>query len=135
MPGKLQGRIALVTGGANGIGRAIAQRLAAEGAEVCITDIELETAERVASNMPGAWAARVDVADWESVVRLARTVQQRGGSLNMLVNNAAIADASPLETLTMDHYQLRGHGPPWNHTRCFRSRLGAIIRGECHVGA
>lgn len=103
--GKLAGRIALVTGGANGIGEAIARRLAAEGAAVCIVDIEGDSALRVAAELDGAWAEEVDVSDSESIARLTQSVSRRMGRLDVLVNNAAIADASVIDTLTMEHYR------------------------------
>jgi NAD(P)-dependent dehydrogenase (short-subunit alcohol dehydrogenase family) len=94
-----------VTGGANGIGKAIARRFAAEGAAVCIADIEGDTALRAAGELNGAWAERVDVADSQSVARLADAVARRRGNLDVLVNNAAISDASAIDTLTMEHYR------------------------------
>jgi NAD(P)-dependent dehydrogenase (short-subunit alcohol dehydrogenase family) len=105
MSGRLAGRTALVTGGANGIGKAIARRFAAEGAAVCIADIEGDTASRAAGELNGAWAERVDVADSQSVARLADAVARRRGNLDVLVNNAAIGDASAIDALTMEHYR------------------------------
>lgn len=105
-PERLAARAALVTGGANGIGEAIARRLAAEGATVCVADIEGETARHVAAELGGgAWAEEVDVADAGSVARLAQSISRRIDRLDILVNNAAIADASAIDTLTMEHYR------------------------------
>lgn len=103
--GRFGGRVALVTGGANGIGRAIAERLASEGAEVCIADVEGETAAAVAAGLADAWSQRVDVADRDSVANLAAAVAERGGKLDILVNNAAIADTTRIDSLTMEHYR------------------------------
>jgi 2-hydroxycyclohexanecarboxyl-CoA dehydrogenase len=82
---RLDGRRALVTGGARGIGAAIAARLAAEGAEVVIGDIDEDGAAKVAAEI-GAEAGRLDVADGDSVAAL---VAERG-PFAILVNNAGL---------------------------------------------
>lgn len=80
---RLEGRRALVTGGASGIGAAIAARLAAEGADVVIGDIDVEGAERVAASI-GARATRLDVTDPQS----ARDLAGEHGPFAICVNNA-----------------------------------------------
>jgi 2-hydroxycyclohexanecarboxyl-CoA dehydrogenase len=80
---RLEGRKALVTGGASGIGAAIAARLAAEGAEVWVGDVDTEGAERVAGEVNGH-ALKLDVTDVES----ARAAVAETGTLDILVNNA-----------------------------------------------
>jgi 2-hydroxycyclohexanecarboxyl-CoA dehydrogenase len=82
---KLEGRRALVTGGAKGIGEAIVQRLSAEGARVTIGDVDAEGAERVAAET-GAEAVALDVTDPDS----ARAAVERAGDLDVLVNNAGM---------------------------------------------
>jgi 2-hydroxycyclohexanecarboxyl-CoA dehydrogenase len=81
---RLEGRKALVTGGASGIGAAIAARLAAEGAEVWVGDIDTEGAEKVAGEVNGH-AVELDVTDVESA---RAAVAAAGGTLDILVNNA-----------------------------------------------
>jgi 2-hydroxycyclohexanecarboxyl-CoA dehydrogenase len=81
---RLEGRKALVTGGASGIGAAIAARLAAEGAEVWVGDVDTEGAEQVAAEVNGH-GIRLDVADLDSAHA---AVAAAGGSLDILVNNA-----------------------------------------------
>src|SRR4051794_22877173 len=85
LPGvRLEGRKALVTGGASGIGAAIALRLAAEGAEVWVGDINVEGAEQVAGEASGH-ALELDVTSLESAQA---AVEAAGGTLDILVNNA-----------------------------------------------
>lgn len=81
---RLEGRKALVTGGASGIGAAIALRLAAEGAEVWVGDVDTEGAERVAGEANGH-ALELDVTSLESA---RAAVEAAGGTLDVLVNNA-----------------------------------------------
>jgi 2-hydroxycyclohexanecarboxyl-CoA dehydrogenase len=80
---RLEGRKALVTGGAGGIGAAIAARLAAEGAEVWVGDVNVEGAEKVAGEIAGH-AVELDVTDLES----AQAAVDAAGPLDVLVNNA-----------------------------------------------
>jgi 2-hydroxycyclohexanecarboxyl-CoA dehydrogenase len=81
---RLEGRKALVTGGASGIGAAIAARLAAEGAEVWVGDIDTEGAEKIAGEVNGH-ALELDVTELESA---RAAVAAAGGHLDILVNNA-----------------------------------------------
>ena len=86
--GTLEGKVALVTGAAQGIGKAIADGLAAEGARIVVAD--LQGAERAADAYPGGVGLTVDVAEEAEVERMtAETVEQCGG-LDVLVNNAGL---------------------------------------------
>jgi 2-hydroxycyclohexanecarboxyl-CoA dehydrogenase len=84
---RLEGRIALVTGGASGIGAATARRLAAEGARVAIADIDLDAARAVAGEIDGA-AVAMDVADVASVRAGVAAAEADLGPVDVLVNNA-----------------------------------------------
>ena len=106
MDGNLFGKVAIVTGGAQGIGAATAEAMAAAGAAVVVTDVLDEEGERLASHLrDGGYTARYehldvsDEADWERVVQ--KTVAELGG-LHVLVNNAGIGTMSDVETETRE---------------------------------
>lgn len=84
---RLEGKIALVTGGASGIGAATAHRLAAEGARVAIGDINEHGATAVAGEIDGI-GVKLDVTDTTSVREAVKTVEERLGPVEVLVNNA-----------------------------------------------
>ena len=90
--GRLEGKTALITGGGNGIGKAIAQRFAAEGARVVLAQRRRELLEATAKEIEvaGGWALPVptDVSQPESVAALVRTALDTVGRLDILINNA-----------------------------------------------
>ena len=91
MSGRLRGKVALVTGGGSGIGRAVCTRLAEEGAEVVVTSRTEEHVEAVAREVgEGALALTLDVADRASVARGVERVVERFGRVDVLSNNAGI---------------------------------------------
>lgn len=104
MSGKLAGKYAAVTGAAGGIGRAIAERYAAEGARVCVADISDEAATATAAAIgQAAHACRLDVTSADSIAAFAATTERMGG-LDILVNNAAIFDMAPVLDITEASY-------------------------------
>ena len=86
--GQLDGKVAVVTGAAQGIGRAIADGLAAEGARIVVAD--LKGAEAAAEAYPGGVGLTVDVADEGAVGRMVDETLERCGGLDVLVNNAGL---------------------------------------------
>ncbi|HEV3403485.1 MAG TPA: glucose 1-dehydrogenase [Gaiellaceae bacterium] len=84
----MQGKVAIVTGAAQGIGRAIAEGLSAAGARIVIAD--LQRAEETAAAFPGGVGLTVDVASEDDVARMAEETVERCGSIDVLVNNAGL---------------------------------------------
>jgi len=85
---QLDGKVAIVTGAAQGIGRAIADGLAREGARIVVAD--LQRAEKAAASYADGVGLTVDVASEEDVARMARETVERCGSIDILVNNAGL---------------------------------------------
>ena len=102
--GRLAGRVAVVTGAAQGQGRAIAERFAAEGAHLIVGDVADDRGRAVADSLPSARFVHLDVGspdDWMTVVHLARN---EFGSIDVLVNNAGVVHhASLIETTLADY--------------------------------
>jgi acetoin reductase-like protein len=100
MSSRLEGKVALVTGGGQGIGRAICLRLAQDGADVAIADLKLENAESVAREIEAmgrkALALEVDVRNREGVRKIVAQVPEQLGGLDILVNNAGVGMFNPI---------------------------------------
>ena len=97
MTGRLQGKSALITGSARGIGRAFAEAYIREGATVAIADINIERAEATARELgPQAYAVKMDVTDQASIDAAIAAVDARTGGIDILINNAALFDLAPI---------------------------------------
>ena len=103
--GRLEGKVAIITGAAKGLGEADARMFAREGARVVLTDVDVVSGQKVADEVgSSAHFIEHDVRDagqWEKVV--SETVS-RFGSLNILVNNAGVVELGTIESQTLDQY-------------------------------
>jgi NAD(P)-dependent dehydrogenase (short-subunit alcohol dehydrogenase family) len=104
--GNLHGNVAIVTGGAQGIGRAIADRLAAGGARIVIAD--LKGADAAAAEFPDGVGLTVDVASEDDVARMTSETLERCGSIDVLVNNAGLYASlamRPFDQIPVDEWR------------------------------
>ena len=102
---KLKDRVAIVTGGAQGIGRAIADNFGEEGATVVIADVNGAGAESAAAAIPGAVGLQVDVSNRKDVSRMVGETVRRFGKLDILVNNAAIVPFTAWDDIDFDEWR------------------------------
>jgi 3(or 17)beta-hydroxysteroid dehydrogenase len=102
--GRVDGKVAIVTGGASGIGAACARQLAREGARVVVTDVDREGGEAVAEEVGGLFVEQ-DVSLEESWPPLIETTMGRFGSLDVLVNNAGIVVTADIEATTTEDWR------------------------------
>ena len=106
MDGKLQGKVAVITGGARGIGRAIAARYVAEGAAVVIADLNEAGAKATAAEIGGACTGMAfDVTQQDSIDAMVAGVVAAHGRLDILINNAGIFDLAPTVEITRESYR------------------------------
>jgi NAD(P)-dependent dehydrogenase (short-subunit alcohol dehydrogenase family) len=105
MAGRLNGKVALVTGGSSGIGLAAAKRFVAEGATVYITGRKQETLDAVVASIGGnITAVRADSGVVADLEKLYATIRAKSGKLDVLFANAGIAAFLPLQAITEEHY-------------------------------
>src|SRR6478672_5620592 len=131
----LSDRVAVITGGASGLGRAIGLGLARFGADVAVADLSLERAEAVAAEIRAvgrrAEALEIDVTNWDDVQRLAASVQERFGRVDVCVNSAGgnirkpILEASPDEWRKVIDLNLTG---TWHTAKA----IGALMVVQRH---
>ncbi len=105
MNGKLADKVAIITGGARGIGAAVARRYAEEGARVVVADRLLDEAKSVAAALGhGAFAVALDVTDPQSIAAMVAEVISQAGQIDILVNGAAVFDLAPITDITRESY-------------------------------
>lgn len=132
MDGLLQGKVALITGGAQGIGHAVAQAFVEHGATVVIADLDEESARNAAASLDGAASGvACDVRELEQVEAACQAAAATHGSLDVMVNNAGITRDATMRKMTGEDFDLvmqvhlRG---TWNGTRT----AAAIMREQGH---
>ncbi len=102
---RLKDKTAIITGGARGIGGAIAEGYAREGAKVCVADIEFEVAQETAARIGnGAFAFKLDVTRMDSIKACVAEAEERFGGIDILVNGAAVFDMQPYGQITEKSY-------------------------------
>ena len=106
-PGRLNGKVVIVTGAAQGFGKGIAEEMYKEGASVVIADLNAALAQEVAQALgERAVSVAVNVADEESVAQMVQQTVEHFGGVDVLVNNAGIVRSGPLEKLEKDDFDL-----------------------------
>lgn len=115
---RLDGKTALITGAARGIGRAFAEAYVREGATVAIGDINIERARKSAGEIgPAAFAVEMDVTKQASIDAAVKAVEERQGGVDILINNAAVSIAASFEEMTsadfQRHIDVNLMGPVW----------------------
>ena len=107
MAGRLTGRTAVVTGGSTGIGQETARRLAAEGADIAVADIDPadETRDLVAETGRRFFSDKVDVSDEDAIHGFAARVRREFGAVDILVNNAAVVLLADFDHVTFDEWR------------------------------
>jgi NAD(P)-dependent dehydrogenase (short-subunit alcohol dehydrogenase family) len=102
----LTGKHALVTAGAQGIGRAITEALLAQGAQVHVCDVDQASLNNIKSDYPQVFATKTDISNETQVLDMFKEIQQRWGKLDILVNNAGIAGpTNKVEETTLKDWQ------------------------------
>ncbi len=108
--GKLDGKNAIVTGSARGIGKAIAAKLASEGANIVIVDVNLEAAEETAKEIEAmgvkSFALKTNVVKYDEVVEMINKTKETWGSVDILVNNAGITRDNLMLKMTPEDFDL-----------------------------
>jgi D-sorbitol dehydrogenase (acceptor) len=102
---QLKDKVAVITGAARGIGKAIAERYAKEGAKVMIADVNEKAANAAASAIgPNAHAVKLDVTDQASIDAMVAATIAKFGGIDILVNNAGLFDLAPIVEITRESY-------------------------------
>ncbi len=125
MSGRLEGRVALVTGGLKGIGRAVSERLLADGASVMLADLAVpgDAAGDLAALGEKAGYVRLDVGDEEAWPGVVEAIRQRFGRLDILVANAGIGGVGPIREMPLAE---------WHRT--MRVNLDGVFLATKHCG-
>ena len=134
----LNGRVAVVTGGASGIGRAVALALAAESMKVVVADIEQPPLDATVAEMEAAGGVAVgvvcDVSDWESVDALRARCTEEFGPADVLMNNAGVAGGGSISAVDLKAWEWTLAVNLWGVIYGVKAFVGDMIeRGEGHI--
>lgn len=103
--GLLAGRTAILTGGAGGLGQAMARRFAAEGAQVVVADLDADAAKELAASLPNnAFAVPTDITSAADVEALVQRTLEETGTIDVFVNNAGITRDASIRKMTLDEW-------------------------------
>ena len=136
---RLDGKIAIVTGSAQGFGKGIAQELAAQGAHVVVADINFDGAKACAdelNNINGEYCAipvRVDVSDEASIEQMVLETLQAFGGLDLLVSNAGVLTAGSVFDLTKDDFDFVTQVNYTGYFLCTKHAARAMRAQNCHA--
>lgn len=100
----LEGKVALVTGGASGIGRAVVRLLVARGARVMVADVDRIGADDTVTGLPGTDVTGCDVGDAHDVANAVESTVERWGGLDIMVNDAGVVELGALTELTTEQF-------------------------------
>lgn len=101
----LEGKVAVVTGGSSGIGKAIVERYAWEGADVVIADVDEEKGQELAEDVDDAYFEKCDVSSFEDIERVLQETVEKFGKLDIMVNNAGIGAVEGIEDMDVEDYE------------------------------
>ena len=126
---RLKDRVALVTGAAGGIGRAIVQRLASDGAKVVLADIDENGVKNVASELgfPELWPMKADITRSEDIQGMVARIQERWNRIDVLVNNAGRTRVGPFLESREEHWEELFRIDVMGLLRCTQSVLPGMI--------
>jgi NAD(P)-dependent dehydrogenase (short-subunit alcohol dehydrogenase family) len=126
---QVSGKVAVVTGGASGIGRAMAARFAAEGMDVVIADVEVDALHATAAEL-GVLGVRTDVADADSVAALAEATLDRFGAVHLVCNNAGVGGGGLIRDLTLKDWRWVIDVNLWGVIHGVHTFLPHLLRNE-----
>lgn len=125
--GRLTGQTAIITGGAQGLGEALAERLDSEGCNVVVADINYDAARKVATRLRNAIACKVDVTNEKEVEDMMAATKESFGKLDILVSNAAILIAKPVVEYTLEQWKKMMDVNITGYFLCSKAAAGLMI--------